>query len=378
MATPALSPPQPAARSQNCFDFLRLFAATCVVVQHSTFHLNLPLFWLEPDGRWWFYDGVPLFFILSGMLVYRSAETCMTAGRPLRDYFQNRVLRIAPAIYAYVVITIVLLLALGAIHWQALFSGEFAAWLGASLALAPVYNPPMFRHIGLGAINGSLWTIPVEVSFYVLVPVFVWLARRFTFVKMISAVWLTGLIAMTAFWWLEVQTGRSLTYKLMAVTLFPHLGYFALGMTWARLWRRAPKSWWLAAAGAAVYVLIRIVYLGPKTHTHALWTIAWALPLSYAAIWLAYHGPAVFSSLTAKIGDLSFGIYIWHGVVINVMLYLGVRQSALGQHWTAHLVLFTATFVMAWLSWWLIEKRALQMKRFTSRGATGNGRDDRP
>ena len=355
------------ARTENCFDFLRLFAASCVVVQHATFHLNLPLLWLQPDGRWWFYDGVPLFFIMSGMLVYHSAEKCLTSGRPLSDYFYNRFLRIAPAIYAYMVITALALLALGAIAWRSLFSLPFAGWVSATIALAPVYNPPLFRHIGLGAINGSLWTIPVEVSFYVSLPLLVLAARRFGFARMITTIWLLALIAMTAQWWLELHSGRSLAYKLMAVTLLPHLGFFALGMTWAKLWPRAPHSALLAGTSAVAYVLIRIVYLGPKAHTHALWTMAWAVPLSYTAIWIAYNGPSIFSRFTAKIGDLSFGVYIWHGVVLNVMLYLGVKDSAFGKHWSAHLVLFAGTFIMALLSWWFVEKRALAMKRFTSR-----------
>ncbi len=367
MAPAAAPRRKPEARADNCFDFLRLFAATCVVVQHSTYHLNLPLLWLQPDGRWWFYDGVPLFFIMSGMLVYRSAEKCIASGRPLSDYFYNRFLRIAPAIYAYIVVTVAMLLALGAIPFRALFSAQFGGWLASSLALAPVYNPPMFRHIGLGAINGSLWTIPVEVSFYVLLPLMVLAARRFGFSRIMTFIWLLAMLSMTAQWWLELQSGRSLAYKVMGVTLLPYLGYFAIGMTWAKLWPRAPQSVALAAICAVAYLLIRIVYLGPKAHTHALWTMAWAVPLSYAAIWLALHGPALFSQITAKIGDLSFGVYIWHGVALNIMLYLGVKESALGRHWSAHLVLLAATFVMAWLSWWLVEKRALAMKRFSSR-----------
>jgi peptidoglycan/LPS O-acetylase OafA/YrhL len=338
-----------------------------VVVQHSTYHLDLRLLWLEPNGRWWFYDGVPLFFILSGMLVYRSAEKCILGGHPLRQYFANRFLRIAPAIYAYLLVTVVVLLGIGALPWRSMFTLQFAGWSLATVLLVPVYNPPMFRSIGVGAINGSLWTIPVEIGFYAMVPVFVWMERRLNFFRAMSVIWGVALASMTVLWWLGQQGTGRLEYKLFYVTFLAHLGYFALGMTWSKLWPRVYRSGWLALACAGAYVLVRIVWVGPKTLGNPLQTLAWAVPLSCAAIWFAYEGPRFLGQWTEKVGDLSFGVYIWHGVVLNVMLYLGIRQSALGRSWAAHAIMIGGTLAMASASWWLVERRALRLKPYTSR-----------
>ncbi|MBI2682842.1 MAG: acyltransferase [Acidobacteriales bacterium] len=355
------------SRRSNCFDFLRFLAAFAVVVQHGTYHFDLKLLWLEPNGRWWFYDGVPLFFILSGMLVYRSAEKCILGGHPVRDYFTNRFLRIAPAIYTYLVVTVIVLLALGAMSWRSMFTLQFAGWSLATILLAPIYNPPMFRPIGLGAINGSLWTIPVEIGFYAMVPIFVWAARRSGFARTMSTIWGFALISMTVLWWLGLQGMERMPYKLFHVTFLAHLGYFALGMCWSKLWAQTYQSGWLAALCAALYVLVRIVWLGPKELSNPLETLAWAIPLSYAAIWFAYHGPRLLGRWTEKVGDLSFGVYIWHGVVLNVMLYLGVKESAIGRSWMAHALLIVGTLAMASASWWFVEKRALQLKPYSSR-----------
>src|SRR5262245_53434179 len=109
-----LQKPAP-ARAGNCFDFLRLFAAVTVVVSHSVEHLRLSFLWLVPHGRFWFYDGVALFFILSGFLVYRSCKKCLENDLPVWNFYTNRFLRVAPAIYVYAVIAAVLLLGIGAV-----------------------------------------------------------------------------------------------------------------------------------------------------------------------------------------------------------------------------------------------------------------------
>src|SRR6516165_2965852 len=88
-------------RNANCFDFLRLFAAVSVLVSHSAEHLKISFLWFRSRDQTWFYDGVPLFFILSGYLVFRSFEKCHERRLPVWHFFLNRYLRIAPAIYAY-------------------------------------------------------------------------------------------------------------------------------------------------------------------------------------------------------------------------------------------------------------------------------------
>ena len=67
-------------RNENAFDFLRLLAALTVVINHSVLHLGSTFLWHSQNDHFWFYEGVPMFFILSGLLVYRSCERSFSNG----------------------------------------------------------------------------------------------------------------------------------------------------------------------------------------------------------------------------------------------------------------------------------------------------------
>lgn len=166
------------AIKRNNFDAIRLFAAFAVVVQHVTAHMDVTLLWVEPYSPWWFYDGVPLFFMISGLFVYRSAERMHDRGLKWGTFYRNRFLRVAPAIWVYLCVTVLALVVIGQLNFRDLLSAPGIGWVVSTLALAPVYSPGFLADVGTGVINGSLWTIPAEVSFYLVVPALVLIGAR--------------------------------------------------------------------------------------------------------------------------------------------------------------------------------------------------------
>jgi peptidoglycan/LPS O-acetylase OafA/YrhL len=299
------------------------------------------------------------------MLVYRSGQRCVATGRPLRQFFANRFLRVAPAIYAYAVIVSILLPVVGAIPWAALRTVPFVAWLAGNLALFPVYHPSTFRGFGVGVLNGSLWTIPAEVSFYLSVPLLLAAERRWGIQKLLVGMGAIGLAGMAISWWSGALEPEPLWRKLLLVTCLPYLFFFGIGIFWNHYWSRAPKPAWLAALAALAYGLLRYsttveAFLGP------LWEAAWALPLGYLVVWVGYHGPRQLGRLTRR-GDLSFGVYIWHMVVVNCALYFGVPALSAGIPGTLVVSgVIVVTLALAMLSWRLVERPALKAKPFTS------------
>lgn len=359
----------------NCFDFIRLIAAVSVVVAHGVRHLDAPFLGISPGadvlhgGK----EGVRVFFILSGMLVFMSALRCLELGRPIRSFFANRFLRVAPAIYAYATAVSLLLVAIGAISARSLISKTYLAWLAGNVVLYPLYFPPEHRSIGVGVLNGSLWTIPVEVMFYLVVPSLAWLWWKG---RLRAVWWILGATVLAATvvldqvqrahpaWFGSGGEDEALWFKIYFAALPPWLYWFALGILWFFMWERAPKAigWFLGSCAA--YIGLAFVWYEALAPLGAFREIAYGIPLSYATVWFGFKGPAILRDLS-KIGDLSYGVYIWHMVVVNLMLFEGLDRS-----WPKTVLVpfaIAATLLVAWLSWWLVERPALRRKPYSVR-----------
>lgn len=337
---------------ENSLDFLRLFAASVVVLAHSQADFHTSFLWNASQ----LFDGVGMFFIMSGMLVYRSGESTWARTGRWRDFFWNRYLRVAPGIYVFAVVAPLLLVAGGAVALSKLFTFPLIVWLGSSLLLLPNYDPPTWQHVGTGVINGQLYTIPAEVSFYLIVPLLVLGARRFGFPRMLTGFVLVS-IAVSICAAVAGHTAEAIVHH----TFVERAGFFAAGMFWAKYRDRVPARWWLFAVACAIYIPVKLFALDTDV-LGPLSPFVIAIPLSYMVVFFGYHGPRVLGRLTEKVGDLSYSTYIWHVLVINLLLFHGLA----GEWWLVPLTL-AVTWCVAWLSWRLVEKPALRLKRVSSR-----------
>ena len=355
------------AKRQNTFDFIRLVAALAVVVEHSVFHLDASFLWHNEHNSLWFNGGVATFFILSGMMVYRSGERAHAEGRPWLDFYRNRALRIVPAIYSYFALLVLLLVVSGFLAPRQLLTGQFAAFAGSNLLLAPVYSPAMLDGFGVGVVNGSLWTIPVEVSFYVVVPLIVLFAARKGWLWATGTVLALAAIAVLLYGAAGATASESVAWKVFGVTFAPYLWWFGIGIAWSFLWPRVKQSGWIATGAIVLYFALAKLPL--DTGAAFVANAAAAIPLSYAAIWFGYKGPKILGRLTARIGDLSFSVYIWHMIVVNFLVSWGARDWAIdGTLLVLGVMLMTSIIALA--SWHLVEKPALNRKKYTSARST--------
>jgi len=153
----------------NNFDLLRLIAAMQVVVLHSVGILKI-----DPNsavnGLLQFihlFPGVPIFFFISGFLISKSYES----NHKIYEYSQNRILRLYPALIICVAFSMVLIFISG---YMATVDASVFDWSFLFLAKTTIiqfYNPDFMRAYGDGVLNGSLWTITVELQFYFMVPI---------------------------------------------------------------------------------------------------------------------------------------------------------------------------------------------------------------
>lgn len=328
------------------FDILRLLVAVLVMVRHCMTRLEIS----KPDW-WWFVDvfpGVPIFFVISGYLVAASWER----SRDLRSYALSRGRRIFPGLWACVLATV----AVAAWFGFDFLHGAGFIWLATQL-VGLIYTPGFLDEFGSGSYNGALWTIPVSLQFYVMLPlIYLLLARRNETNRRFLVLWLVAAVLALVFRPM-LQTGagevETLQMKLLRYSIVPHLYLFLLGL----LLHRYRVREWSVIRGKALYWLVgylAAMYLLPASD---LKDVMQPVALAFVAMSLAYTAPGITRG-ALRGHDVSYGLFIYHGLVINVFVELGLQGSP-AYAWGVAAI----TLVIAWLSWRFIESPFLARRR---------------
>jgi len=357
--------------SENNFDLIRLVAALEVAVRHCYVHLvseRLPA-WLEYPLS--LVPGVPIFFFLSGYLISRAWERSPSTS----DYFRNRALRLFPALWACVALSVVILFASGylaTVQWSPL---GITAWIACQGTVVQFWNPGFLREFGTGAVNGSLWSISVEIQFYVATCVAYTLLRRLSPVRITIAL----AVLAVAFSLFNVFGGLieeqlvtlprgELLQKAYKVTLLPWFFMFLLGAVAQR------------TSGLFVPALIQYrwsvvaMYVGALLLDFHAWGMptgneipAYLVPLmGCMVLTAAYWRPGIAERLLRR-NDISYGVYIHHMPLVNLLLYLGATGPG-GSFWLA----LTGTLALATLSWRFVERPFLRRKRSALRSVSAS------
>lgn len=349
-------------------DHLRFFAAALVVMFHTWLMtggagrrggLHFPLI---DQGH----VGVQLFMVISGFIL-----AIISYGQelePLRFYW-NRILRIYPLF--------VFVLALGYFSTP---DPRPTSTLGDFLvALLPISN---LARLHYGEFGGQLWSIAVELQFYLLFPLFhSILMRRGPRYHLAMIGFLILLRAM-------VFGLHHTVHDLSYFTLFGSLDVFLAGHLCGWLYCQGKLEFrnplWLLGAFAFLNVLLWLAFRGghffhvpPAGHTgppqsHSRLWIVWPdiLAITFAVMIPAYIRCAVripLSKLWAACGQRSYSIYLWHILIIDlaVRLHLGsYNRYAVG------LLVLLLTTLFAWCSYYVIEAPFLARRvRYTKPAA---------
>jgi peptidoglycan/LPS O-acetylase OafA/YrhL len=342
----------------NNFDLIRLFAALEVALHHTLHHFELRDHWLFHSTSW--LPGVPIFFFVSGFLISKSYEN----NSRLAEYARNRALRIYPALVACTFLALASVFATGYMASQSWTWPRLAAWILGQLTIVQFYSPEFIRGFGSGALNGSLWTVTVELQFYVLIPILYFLMARLTERRRTLA-----LIAMIAIFvvpnvvfqrlMLDRASAETLALKLAHVTFVPWLYMFLLGVLaqrnfgWTHRLVRGRAAPIVAAYAAISYVAVHFFDLPTGNEIHpALFPL-----LAVTVLSVAYTAPTLCDRLLHR-NDISYGVYIYHMPIINIMLYFGLISSF---GWAAAAMI--ATVATAACSWFIVERPAIRRKK---------------
>jgi peptidoglycan/LPS O-acetylase OafA/YrhL len=330
----------------NNFDLLRIIAASQVLVGHTIWHLGIPNpAWMPLLDA---FPGVPMFFSISGFLISASFER----SSDVRSYARNRILRIYPGLWCCIFLTVLVASLCGV----SFLNRQAPIWLVSQL-VGGIYTPHFLKVFGFGSYNGSLWTIPIELQFYLLLPVVYLWARKLNYsTSYFVAVWaLFVCIAVGTrllFNPLVEYEHEDVLHKLYRYSFAPHIYLFLTGVLLQRL--AAHKSKWISGKGAYWLIAYLAFYFILPHYAPVL--ISAALLLAVATVSVAYTAPGI-SHTILRGHDISYGVYIYHGLLINLFVELGL----LGQ-WKYLAILAGCAYLIAYLSWIGVEKRFLRRK----------------
>jgi len=343
----------------NNFDLLRLIAAMQVVYVHA-----IEVLQIHPSGVVksllsfsYLFPGVPIFFFISGFLISKSYES----NHKLSEYFQNRILRLYPGLIACVSLSFILIYVSG---YMATTSTDIFDWSVLYLAKTTIvqfYNPEFMRAYGDGVLNGSLWTITVELQFYFLVPIVYTIFKlqdssssNFKLIVLI----LVFLLINRIYTYIPGEYRNDIGYKLLRVSFFPWFYMFLFGVLVQKNFSFFYKI--VAERVVLFFVIYCVIGYGAMTYNIALgnninpvvYVLLVALALSFAYSFVG------LSKKLLRGNDISYGTYIYHMPIINFMLYSGFSGDI-----TKAFYAFLITIVLAVISWLVIEKKSLGLKK---------------
>lgn len=291
--------------TQNNFHLIRLVCALVVCTYHSYELSRFPsLAWMPRI----FSPNIALnsFFIISGFLISLSYER--TEGVVL--FFKKRFFRIYPAYFLVVVGVAVLGFLLSTESFSAYFSRKWWMYLVANLLLLNFLNPTLPGVFGgnrLPDVNGSLWTIKVEAFLYATVPLLALVTRKVS----PKAVSLAAYAVVTA---LDL-----LLNKASEITQSPIIYHLSREIT-------NPLSYF--TGGALIYQYLNVFERYGRVFVivgifcmclNEFWSLAVFAPLSLAVV-VIFCSLFGFMGNFARFGDLSYGVYILHFPIIQVLL----------------------------------------------------------
>ena len=366
--------PNSAARHLEGIDVLRALAILLVIGYHflpsitgqyepgwqgcwrDIHSLQTPLSWLlYPLSLGW--SGVSLFFVISGFCIQFSflKHESRSPGKPfLKDFFWKRFWRIYPP-YAVALVVFGFLLPLASTPPAA---GSFL------MHVLLIHN---FSGSAFHGINPSFWSLAVEMQFYLLFPLVLWLRGKF------------GM--KTVFWFFAaVSIGcRLATLGVQDWSQAPreHLTHFTLtlfldwllGAWLAERWLAGKRLFNANPAKVLVVGLLAVACSWNKVTMvlggFTIFSLGFAMVME---MYLFSNRPVgSWAKLTMPVGMYSYSIYLWHQPLLGLVMR-GLQHFGLPATPSASLIVMPVVVLLmiglGWVSYHLLELPSIWLGKY--------------
>ena len=329
----------------NSFDAIRYYLAFIVVFAHFSILTGADNFrWFNTSG-----EAVSGFFILSGFVVYqsymRNADTLL--------FCRKRLARILPPYVFIVMLCAVLGCVISNLPVSEYFSSsKLYRYLAANLCFLNFLGPELpgvFVDQPIHSVNGSLWTLKVELLLYATVPLVYHLSQKFGKKKTLIAVFIFSIMYKEGFLWLYENSGKEI-YRIISYQFGGQLIYFYSGTALLLYFD------WFERHIKPIFVSALLLY-AMRSWIDVLNHIS---PFCFAVILvgIAFHTPKL--NFIGRIPNVSYGIYLFHFPVIQCIVYSGMYDRMPNISLVLSVLI---TVALSFFSWYFIEKRFIVKKR---------------
>lgn len=308
------------------------------------------------------YVGVDIFFVISGFLISQIIQREVRSGSfTFWGFYERRVRRLLPALYAMVAITIPAALlfllpseradffrSVGAVMT---FSANILFWSQAGYFDRTAVEKPLLH----------TWSLSVEEQFYLVLPLLIWaafqLSRRYAISVLLPTLLLCATASFAAGHWFLQNGGAPSAFYMSPLRAWE----FLIGSIFAlEAFPRLRHEWQRTVVAGMAYVLILVPIFGLRNNStfpgwHAfypclgaaffIWSGTGSTPVTRHQ-YSPYH-------LFRFIGTISYSLYLWHWP-----LFAFARWSKEGLTLSVQdrLALLAVTMCIAYLSWRFVEE----------------------
>jgi len=331
----------------NNLDLMRLLLAAAVVLSH-TYELIDGNRSREPLTRVFHTISlgefvVDAFFIVSGFVIAMSWDRQPS----VRRFMTNRILRIYPGFAVAYLFSVIVVGAVGAVSASAYLAALSPVQVVRQIAtLARPAHPPTFSDSHYPVVNGAMWTIHYEFLCYVGIAV----AGALGLMKNrwpILAAWLLSIAVFVAF--------RSRHATVAGAVMGHGAEYIRFGMLY--LSGVVAFKFEVQARRSRMALAVACLALAAGLRSAVLAEATIATAGAYLLFWVGFA--QVKHDAFRGIPDVSYGLYLYGWPMEKLVIASGLCRGAM----SVFAVSLVGAILMGYLSYVLVERPALKMKR---------------
>jgi peptidoglycan/LPS O-acetylase OafA/YrhL len=302
-------------------DILRGIAVSAVIVYHFFVILGKTAHPLYPYVEAFGHIGVPLFFVISGYLIFRSIERAVTnrgVQKGIIHFAIHRIFRITPAYYFNL---LMIYLMAGLVLYPNFYnSADFMRQFLSHLTFTSYFT---HKSAGFG-FNGAYWTLDVEMLWYVVAPLLFFRIKKLRgFIGLFVLSWtyswlvaygycndLLGITSPTLIaYWLSMLPGQ-IDLFIAGILIYRY-----------KLFYRFPAQT-MHYIAVVMLLILYIIIVGMHRIPLGLVGLHMVTLVTVSLLFILLYPLKIgswFGGLLEWIGKISYSLYLWHMPILYVM-----------------------------------------------------------